>query len=67
MVIVAAQGSSVGPNRSYNRNAFKGGGRSLTAAGRVSKTMRKASRADERASEAAEGYSGGAKNDNGLR
>ena len=59
MVIVTAQGSSVGPNRSYSRKAFKGGGRALTAAGRVSKTMRKASEADGRASEAAVGYSGG--------
>ena len=41
------------------RKAFNVGGRALTAAGRVSKTMRKASEADGRASEAAVGYSGG--------
>ena len=55
MVIVTAQGSSVG----LKGKAFKGSGMALTAAGRVSKTMRKASEADGRASEAAVGYSGG--------
>ena len=54
MQLKGAQWASIGA-----RKAFKDGGRALTAAGRVSKTMRKASRADERASEAAEGYSGG--------
>ena len=42
MQLKGAQWASIGA-----RKAFKGGGRALTAAGRVSKTMRKASRADE--------------------